>query len=118
MRHAVLLTVLVASAIASSRSVDLLTEAPAVDHKVAPACTSQAVQAGIEGAVVLYAEIGADGRARRLRVIKGLGYGLDQQAIAAVRQWTFYPGMKNGVPATMPTTVQVEFHLARPRNRV
>jgi periplasmic protein TonB len=118
MRKALLLTVFIASATAFSRSADLLTEAPAVAHKVAPAYTPEAIQAGIEGAVVLYAEIGVDGRARRLRVIKGLGYGLDQQAIAAVRRWTFYPGMKNGVPATTPVTIQVEFHLAGSPSRV
>jgi TonB family protein len=118
MRQAILLTVLIASAKASSRSSDLLTEPAAVAHKVAPAYTPQAVQAGIEGAVVLYAEIGVDGRAHRIRVIEGLGHGLDQQAIAAVRQWTFYPGMKNGVPDTMPATIEVEFHLAGSPSRV
>jgi periplasmic protein TonB len=118
MRQALLLTVLVALAIASSPSADLLTEAPAVTHKVAPVYTPQALQAGIEGAVMLYAEIGVDGRAHRLRVIKGLGYGLDQQAIAAVRRWTFNPGMKNGLPATTPATIEVEFHLAGSPSRV
>jgi periplasmic protein TonB len=118
MRQALLLIVLMASAMAVSRSADLLTEPPAVAHKVAPAYTPQAVQAGIGGAVVLYAEIGADGRAHRLRVIKGLGYGLDQQAIAVVRQWTFYPGTKNGVPAATPATIEVDFHLAGSPSRV
>jgi periplasmic protein TonB len=118
MRQALLLSVLVASAIASSRSADLLTAPPAVAHKVAPAYTQQAIQAGIEGAVVLYAEIGIDGGAHSLRVIRGLGYGLDQRAIEAVRRWTFYPAMKNGVPATTPATIQVEFHLAGSTSRV
>jgi TonB family protein len=118
MRKALLLTALVASATAFSRPADLLTAPPSVARKVSPAHTPQALRAGIEGTVVLYAEIGVDGRARRLRVIKGLGYGLDQQAIAAVRRWTFYPGMKNGVPATTPATIEVEFHLPRPTNRV
>jgi TonB family protein len=110
--RALLLTTLVAFSGIVSRAVDLPTQAPAVAHKIAPAYTPQAVQAGIEGRVLLYAEIGTDGRAHRVRVIKGLGYGLDQQAIAAVRQWTFYPGRKNGTPAIAPATIEVEFRLA------
>jgi protein TonB len=100
---------------ASLLAADLLTQPPALSHKIAPTYTPQAIQAGIEGAVLVYAEIGVDGRAHRLRVIKGLGYGLDQQAIEAVRRWEFYPGTKNGVPATVPATLQVEFHLPQTR---
>jgi TonB family protein len=118
MRRTVLLSVLATLAAAGPRSADLLTQAPAVAYKVAPTYTPQAIQAGIEGSVVLYAEIGVDGRAHRVRVIKGLGHGLDQQAMEAVRQWEFYPGTKNGIPVNTPGTVEVEFRLATQPTRV
>jgi TonB family protein len=99
-------------------SSDLRTHPPALTQKVEPEYTEEARGAAIEGSVVLYVEIGIDGRAHRIRVIKGLGFGLDGKAIDAVRQWRFSPGMKNGAPATVPATIEVKFHLDAPPNRI
>ena len=90
---------------------DLRTQAPVVTRKVEPEYSQRARDAGIEGTVVLYVEIGVDGRAHRIRVIKGLGFGLDRKAIEAVRQWEFEPGMKNGVFTNTPATIDVKFKL-------
>ncbi len=51
--------------------------------------------------------VGADGRAREVRVLKGLGMGLDESAIAAVRAWRFTPAM-DGQRRPMATWVTVE----------
>lgn len=87
-------------------------QAPAIIWKTAPEYTAQAKQAGIEGTVVLYVEVGTNGRAQRVRVLKGLGYGLDVKAIDALHQWRFRPGTKDGVPVATPATIEVRFRLA------
>jgi TonB family protein len=44
-------------------------------------------------------------------VLRGLGSGLDQNALVALRQWRFRPGRHDGVPAAMDAEVDVEFNL-------
>ena len=52
-----------------------------------------------------------DGSVREPRVAKSVDDGLDQMAIQAVKQWTFKPGEKEGVPVPVIATVQVNFRL-------
>jgi protein TonB len=66
-------------------------------------------KANVEGKVVLTIEVGADGRAHRVRVSKALGSGLDEQAVMAVRQWRFRPAIKDGMPVTVPATIEIPF---------
>jgi TonB family protein len=118
-RRAVLLALLVeigvaAQAHSANRQLaltDLEIQAPVLVRKVEPAYTEEARRAKVEGSVLLYVEVGVDGRAHDIRVIRGLGFGLDRQAIEAVRQWRFRPGIKNGLPANTPATIEVQFHL-------
>jgi TonB family protein len=42
--------------------------------------------------------VGADGRVTEVRVVTGLGHGLTEKAIAAVKACRFSPGQRNGVP--------------------
>jgi TonB family protein len=65
----------------------------------------------VEGTVDLYVEIGLDGLASGIWVQRGLGYGLDEKAIEAVRQWRFQPGMRNGEPVTGTATIEVQFQM-------
>ena len=91
-------------------------EAPVLLSKADPEYTSQAKKAGIEGIVVLHVVIGTDGHAHGMRVVKGLGFGLDAKAIEAVRKWRFQPGTKNGVPVKTPATLEIRFRFAdRPK---
>ena len=48
----------------------------------------------------------------RARVVRGLGFGLDENALVALRQWRFAPGTRSGRPAAMDVDVDVEFSLA------
>jgi TonB family protein len=85
--------------------------APKLVQKVEPDYTEDARAAKYQGTVVLYVEIGPDGGARNMRVLRSLGLGLDQKAIDAVSQWQFQPGMRTGVPVTVQATIEVNFRL-------
>jgi TonB family protein len=87
-------------------------QAPAVVTQADPEYTPAAKKAGVEGTMLLYVEVGADGRAHSIRVLKGLGYGLDAKAINAMRDWRFLPGTKNGAPVMTPAAIEVKFRLA------
>ena len=85
--------------------------APTLLRKVEPEYSEAARAAKYQGTVVLYIEVEPDGVARNIRVIRGLGLGLDEKAIEAIRQWKFKPGMKDGQPVTVAATVEVNFRL-------
>ncbi|HTB91893.1 MAG TPA: energy transducer TonB [Candidatus Sulfotelmatobacter sp.] len=56
-----------------------------------PPYTDEARKAKLQGSVTLRVLIGADGHAARIQLVKGLGMGLDEQAMQAVRAWHFAP---------------------------
>ena len=85
--------------------------APVLISKVDPEYTEEARAAKYNGDVVLYVEIGTDGMAYNLKVIRSLGLGLDEKAIEAVKKWKFKPGMLNGQPVRVAATIQVNFRL-------
>lgn len=58
--------------------------------------TDEARQAGIEGTVVLDLVVGPDGRTHSIKVLEGLGHGLDKAAITALETCRFKPGTRNG----------------------
>jgi protein TonB len=85
--------------------------APTVLYKVEPEFSEEARKAKYQGTVILTIEVGEDGKPRDLRVVRGLGLGLDEKAVEAVSRWKFRPAQKNGgaVPAT--ARVEVNFRL-------
>jgi periplasmic protein TonB len=56
-----------------------------------PAYSDEAREAKLQGMVTLRVLITADGRASSVQMVKGIGLGLDERAIAAVRSWRFKP---------------------------
>lgn len=76
-----------------------------------PDYTEQAREAKLQGMCVLKLIVGADGKPRDIRVIRPLGMGLDEKAIAAVSQWTFAPATKDGTAVPVLISVQVVFKL-------
>ena len=82
-----------------------------VEYTTPPLYSAEARAAGLEGVVTVEARVDADGTLHDLRIVKGLGGGLDQNALIAVRQWRFRGGLQNGVPAPMPAEIDVEFSL-------
>lgn len=60
--------------------------------------TEAAREAGVEGTIVLDLVVGEDGATRDIRVVQGLGHGLDEAAITALRICRFTPGERGGKP--------------------
>ena len=76
-----------------------------------PSYTEEARRFRLQGTVLVYVMVGDDGVPKDLRVIRGLGMGLDENAIEAVRTWRFRPPLVNGQPASFRATVEVNFEL-------
>ena len=77
-----------------------------------PPYTEEARKARFQGTVLLEITILPDGRTAEVRVIRGLGMGLDESALQMVRTWRFKPMIGPGGRAVpVDTPVEVNFHL-------
>jgi periplasmic protein TonB len=77
-----------------------------------PQFSDEAVKAKYQGVVYLTVVITPEGRATDIHVAKGLGLGLDEKAVEAVRNWRFKPAVgPDGKPSAVITTVEVQFRL-------
>lgn len=76
-----------------------------------PNYTEEGRKNKIQGVVVIEAVFRADGRITSPRVVRGLGYGLDEKAIEAVMQIRFRPAERSGNPVDYKTKVTVSFQL-------
>jgi TonB family protein len=85
--------------------------APKVIYKIDPSYTDVATAAKVNGTVVLQMVIGTDGQAHDVQVVRGIGSGLDEQAVLAVDQWRFDPALKDGEPVKVRATIEVNFRL-------
>ena len=80
--------------------------------KPSPKFTDDAIRNRISGVVLLYGIIRKDGRVDSLKVIRSLGYGLDEEALTTVAtKWKFRPAMKDGRPVDCYVTIEVSFTL-------
>jgi periplasmic protein TonB len=80
--------------------------------KPTPVYTQEARTKKIEGEVLLQVVFEATGRIRVLRVIRGLGYGLDDAAAQAAQQIRFKPAQQDGQPSDSTAVVHIIFQLA------
>jgi len=76
-----------------------------------PAYTDEARAAGIEGKVRVELHLDAAGQVVDAKVIEGLGNGLDENAVAALKGASFTPATRCGVPSPSTFTVAVRFTL-------
>jgi len=76
-----------------------------------PEYSEEARKKKIHGVVVVSLIVGADGTAHNITVEKGIGYGLDEKAVAAVSRWKFEPALKDGQPVEKEIKVEVNFRL-------
>lgn len=76
-----------------------------------PQYTEEARLAKTQGKCILWLIVDETGHPRNIRVVRGLGFGLDAKAVEAVQQWRFQPAMKDGKPVDVQISVEVGFHL-------
>jgi TonB family protein len=94
--------------------------APADDRSTAleildkprPVYSEEARQLRLEGVVLLEMSFSAAGQARVLRVLRGLGHGLDENALKAALGIQFRPALEHGRPVDTVASVRIEFQLA------
>lgn len=88
--------------------------APAAMNKVDPAYPADYIRRRVEGRVLLYAVIRADGSVTDVRLIQGFDDLLDENARLAMTRWRFRPAMKHGTPVDLEAIVEIPFK-TRPR---
>ena len=84
---------------------------PLLVWKVDPDYSDPARAAKVQGLVLLRVEIDGSGHIRNVHVDRGLGLGLDERAVDAVRRWRFLPGTRNGKAVATSALVEVHFRL-------
>jgi periplasmic protein TonB len=72
-----------------------------------PQYTDEAREAKLQGTVTLQVLVGADGRATQIRLVRGIGLGLDDRAVQAVRGWKFVPA-HDAAHRAVPQWVTIE----------
>jgi periplasmic protein TonB len=104
---------LAAAAAAQEKPGEGETVKPRLKHEVKAEYTPEAKAAGIQGTVMLDTEVLADGTVGDVKITRSLDtkYGLDEQAVNAVKQWTFEPGTKGGKPVPVRVEIEMTFTL-------
>ena len=85
---------------------------PKCEECADPSYTDAARAAKVSGSVVLHLVVTAEGNASRVQVKRGLGYGLDEQAVGTVESWRFKPAIgASGEAVAVWTDVEVTFKI-------
>lgn len=84
---------------------------PQLLSKTEPEYSESARKARHQGSILLAVTVDSKGNPTNIRVIRGLGLGLDERAMEAVSTWRFRPALLNGKPVAAPITVEVNFRL-------
>jgi TonB family protein len=80
--------------------------------KPTPVYTEEARGLHIEGEVLLEVVLQASGRLQVVRVVRGLGHGLDDSAVRAAQQIHFKPAQRDGQPSDSTAVLHIVFQLA------
>ena len=93
------------------------TTEPKPIHTVRSQYTKEALAAKIEGDVILSLMVGLDGVPSDIKLVRGLGMGLDEKAVECLQQWRFRPATNYfSEPVSAKATVVVNFRLPQPLN--
>jgi protein TonB len=76
-----------------------------------PAGTEAARAAGVEGKVRVQLTVDEAGRVVDVKLLQGLGYGLDEAALAAARHAEFEPALRCGKPTRATFNISMRFTL-------
>jgi TonB family protein len=83
--------------------------APTATRKVDPAYPLQLMRENVEGTVIVYAVIHADGSVGGVRVLRGIDDRIDPFASQAIAKWRFRPATRNGAPVDVEATFLIPF---------
>ncbi|MGA7629617.1 MAG: energy transducer TonB [Terriglobales bacterium] len=83
-----------------------------ITYKPRPTYTAEGRQLKIEGEVLLDVVFSANGQIRVVKVVHGLGHGLDESAVEAAQKIQFKPAMRDGQPADFEAVLHIVFQLA------
>jgi protein TonB len=84
---------------------------PSVIYQVEPEFSEEARKAKFSGNVQVYLWVDEQGNPSHIRVIRGVGMGLDEKAVEAVRQYKFKPATQNGKPVKVDMYIDVNFNI-------
>jgi protein TonB len=84
---------------------------PVVIYQVEPEFSEEARKAKFMGIVTVNLIVDSKGMPQNVHVLRGVGMGLDQKAVEAVRQYRFKPAMAEGKPVPVELNVQVDFQI-------
>ena len=91
-------------------------QAPALLHRVEPIYPPFAVNAHLQGVVILEALVDEDGTVAEVKVLRSPSALLDNAALTAVRQWRYSPLLLNGIRTRFVLTVVLSFYLTDPKS--
>jgi TonB family protein len=83
-----------------------------ITYKPNPVYTDEARNLKLEGEVLLEVSFMANGSLHVNKVVRGLGHGLDEAAMAAANKMRFKPALRNGQPVDSTAVVHVMFQMA------
>jgi TonB family protein len=86
---------------------------PVPIHQEKPQYTPAAMAAQIEGTVALEITVLSDGSVGDVKVVRSLDseFGLDQEAVKALKLWTWKPGTRGGQPSNVTVQIEMTFTL-------
>ena len=84
---------------------------PEVIYSVEPEFSEEARKAKVAGNVLVNLWVGTNGLPSHVHVIRGVGMGLDEKAVEAVKQYKFRPAMENGKPVLVELNIEVNFQI-------
>ena len=84
---------------------------PEVIYSVEPEFSEEARKAKVAGNVLVNLWVGTNGLPSHVHVIRGVGMGLDEKAVEAVKQYRFKPAMENGKPVLVELNIEVNFQI-------
>jgi TonB family protein len=87
---------------------------PVPMRKVDPKYPPAAINAHIDGEIVLYAIIRKDGSVDSIQVVRSLDPQLDMNSMQALAQWKFQPATREGDPVELEAVVHIPFHFRSP----
>lgn len=84
---------------------------PELIHQVAPEITAEAKKAKFIGVVLVGLIVNEEGQPEDVHIVRGIGMGLNDKALEAVKQYKFKPAMESGKPVAVALNVEVNFQV-------